>query len=423
MNNKKPRVECGSSPAMASIKAVASAALLLYLIAVRLLRYRRVDAIKRKHGMLDSSNYGKLTADQAQDVLKDLVEMEFPKLFGFSIVFALFKTYGIPSVSSLLVSTRELSGPETASKRTADTGVLLLEFCMNKPSSQRSTEAIARMNYLHSRYIKAGKINNDDMLYTLSVFALEPTRWVNRYEWRQMSDLELCASGTFWKDVGDKMQIDFSPLPSYKQGWTDGNHWLRQVHEWSERYEAENMVPAKTNNKLALAHLDIIFLNLPKKLNIMGKYLVSVIVGERLRNAMVLPDPPLVVILAIETILGVRKYVIRHFMLPRPELLRKRYVSSLPEDNGRYSSIEYLSHPWYVKPTLKRRWGSRAWITRFLGRKLPGDDGNKYSPEGYLISEVGPRDLVGSGKSEMHADFIRIQGTTPGGCPFRSARK
>jgi hypothetical protein len=146
--------------------------------------------------MLDPSNYGKLTADQAQDVLKDLVEMEFPKLFGFSIVFALFKTYGIPSVSSLLVSTGELSSPETASKRTADTGVLLLEFCINKPSSARSTEAIARMNYLHSRYIKAGKIRNDDMLYTLSVFALEPARWINRYEWRKMSHLEMCASGT-----------------------------------------------------------------------------------------------------------------------------------------------------------------------------------------------------------------------------------
>ena len=368
--------------------------------------------------MLDPSNYGKLTADQAQDVLKDLVEMEFPKLFGFSIVFALFKTYGIPSVSSLLVSTGELSSPETASKRTADTGVLLLEFCMNKPSSIRSTEAIARMNYLHSRYLKAGKIRNDDMLYTLSVFALEPARWINRYEWRQMSDLELCACGTFWKDMGDKMQINFSPLQSHKQGWSDGNHWLREVQEWSEHYEAENMIPAATNNKLALAHLDILFLNLPKGLNVMGKYVVSVIVGERLRRAMMLPDAPWVVSLAIEGILDVRKYIIRHMMLPRLELMRKQYVSSHPEDNGRYSSVEYLSHPWYVKPTFKRRWGSRAWITRLLGRKLPGDDGNKYSPEGYLISDVGPQSLVGSGKREMRTDFERIQRARPGGCPF-----
>ena len=150
------------------------AALLLYLKLVRCLRYRGVESIKRKHDMLDPRNNSKLTADQAQDVLQELVEMESPKLMGFSIVFALFQTYGIPSVSSLLASTSELSGPETASKRTADTGVLLLEFCLYKPSSNRSTEAIARMNYLHRRYIKAGKISNDNMLRTLSVFSLEP---------------------------------------------------------------------------------------------------------------------------------------------------------------------------------------------------------------------------------------------------------
>jgi hypothetical protein len=155
----------------------------------------------------------------------------------------------------------------------------------------------------------------------------------------------------------------------------------------------------------------------------MGKYVVSVIVGERLRKAMMLPDPPWIVNLAIESILGVRKYIIRHLMLPRLELVRKQYVSSNPEDNGRYSSVEYLSHPWYVKPTFQRRWGSRAWITRLLGRKLPGDDGNKYSPEGYLISEVGPRSLVGSGKPEMRTDFERIQGAKSGGCPFSTPCK
>ena len=136
---------------MAHTNVLIAGLIAAYLLVVRLLRYRRVNAIKHKHGMLDRSNFATLTADQAQDVLKELVEMEFPKFMGFSIVFALFKTYGIPSVSSLLVTTGELSGPETASKRTADTGVLLLEFCLNKPSSERAIEAIARMNYLHSR--------------------------------------------------------------------------------------------------------------------------------------------------------------------------------------------------------------------------------------------------------------------------------
>ena len=390
----------------------------LYLLTVRLCRYRRIDAIKCKHGMPNRSDFATLTADQAQDILQELVEMEFPKLMGFSIVFALFKTYGLPSVSSLLVSTGELSGTETASKRTADTGVLLLEFCLNKQSSQRSTEAIARMNYLHSRYIKAGKITNVDLLYTLSVFALEPVRWVGKYEWRQFSDLELCASGTFWRAIGDKMEIDYSPLPSYRDGWTDGIHWLDEIRTWSEEYERVKMVPAETNRKLALAHLDVIFINLPQSLNTVGKHVVSVVVGERLRKAMMLPNAPKAGSFAIETLLLLRRLVLRHLTLPRPEFMRKKYISSRPETNGRYSAREYLSHPWYVKPTLKRRWGVKAWVTWLLGRKLPGDDGNKYNPEGYVIAEIGPAKLQESGSKEMRADLERMRATSLGGCPF-----
>lgn len=368
--------------------------------------------------MLTRVDFAALTADQAQDVLKDLVEMEFPKLMGFSIVFALFKTYGIPSVSSLLVKTGELSGMETASRRTADTGVLILEFCLNKPSSARATEAVARMNYLHSRYLKSGKISNDDMLYTLSVFALEPMRWVNKYEWRRLSDLELCASGTFWKAMGNKMEIDFTPLPSHFKGWTDGLAWLDEIREWSEQYEREHMVPAETNHNLALAHLDVIFINIPTSVKIVGKYLVSVLVGDRLRKAMMLPTAPWYYTSAIENFLFLRRLMMRHLVLPRLELQRKQYIASELESNGRYSSREYLSHPWYVKPTFKRRWGAKAWVTWMMGRKLPGDDGNRYNPEGYLISEVGPVRLASSGAKEMEVDLIRLRQANPGGCPF-----
>ena len=297
--------------------------LLLYVATVKLFRFRRREAIKQKHAMLNRANFAHLTADQAQDVLQELVEMEFPKLMGFSIVFALFKTYGIPSVSSLLISTGELASSETASKRTADTGVLLLEFCLNRPSSARSAEAIARMNYLHSHYIKAGKISNDDMLYTLSLFALEPVRWINSFEWRKLSDFEQCASGTFWKAIGDKMEISFSPLPSFADGWSDGLHWLNEVREWSEQYERAHMLPAKTNQKLALAHLDVIFLNLPERARILGQYLVSALVGERVQKAMMLPVPPWYFQSAIEFCVVSRKLILTPPDPPSPRVHAK----------------------------------------------------------------------------------------------------
>jgi hypothetical protein len=227
-----------------------------------------------------------MTTDDAQSILKDLTEMEFPKIMGLSIIFALFKTYGIPSVSSLLVVTGQLAKPESASKRTADTGVLFLEFILNKPSSERTIKAISRMNYLHACYQKSGQIKNSDMLYTLSLFTLEPVRWVQMYEWRDLTDIELCACGTFWKAMGDAMLISFEDLPSSKSGWTDGLHWLEEVRTWSGMYEAKNMIPATTNKQLAESHLDVLFLSVPTWLNEVGKRVVSVFVGERLREAM-----------------------------------------------------------------------------------------------------------------------------------------
>ena len=44
-----------------------------------------------------------------------------------------------------------------------------------------------------SIYRKANLISNDDMLYTLGLFALEPIRWISMYEWRSLTDMERCA--------------------------------------------------------------------------------------------------------------------------------------------------------------------------------------------------------------------------------------
>ncbi|KAL8755070.1 MAG: hypothetical protein Q9199_003891 [Rusavskia elegans] len=146
-----------------------------YLFLVHLLRYSRLRST-----VLHYSD--KFTQQRAMDVLtafhihNDLIELEFPFTFSAATTFALFKSYGIPSISSLLVHTNQLAGPPLASsKRYADTGALLLEAVLNEPGSQRSLEALARINYLHDRWRNKGKgkgIRDDDMLYTLSLFRL-----------------------------------------------------------------------------------------------------------------------------------------------------------------------------------------------------------------------------------------------------------
>lgn len=144
------------------------------------------------------------------------------------------------------------------------------------------------MNYLHDGYRKQGKILDSDMLYTLSLFALEPSRWTNKYEWRQLTDMELCAIGTFWKSLGDAMEIPYDALPSSEAGWTDGLQWLDELKEWSLEYEKEKMIPAESNKQLAASTIDILMVNVPKKLRGIAKNFVSAILEDRLRTSMML---------------------------------------------------------------------------------------------------------------------------------------
>ena len=194
----------------------------------------------------------------------------------------------------MLVTTGQLEKPETISKRVADTGTLILEFVLNPPSSRRAQEAITRMNWLHQRHQQAGKIRNPELLYTLSLFALEPMRWITKYEWRELTDLERCAHGSLWKHIGDAMNIDYSPLPSSRSSelnrqrgtWTDGLSWLEELSAWSIEYENTHIRIAESNKKLSFASIDLLMINLPfTSWKRAGRLAYSALISDELRAA------------------------------------------------------------------------------------------------------------------------------------------
>ena len=51
---------------------------------------------------------------------------------------------------------------------------------------ERRDIALERLNEIHGKY----PIRNEDYLYTLSLFILEPIKWINKYEWRKLDPLE-----------------------------------------------------------------------------------------------------------------------------------------------------------------------------------------------------------------------------------------
>lgn len=242
---------------------LAALLLLAYPLLCSALRFQRINSLRRKYPYGRSRAWAAMTDDAAYAVIQALSELECPAVFEKGLQFALFRTYGIPSVSALLVQTAQLTRGENVGKRYADTAALLVEMYANAPGSERAAEAFARLNYLHGRYIRAGRIGNDDMLYTLALFMTQPVRWVDRYEWRRVTELERCAMGVWHKSMGDGMQIGFQALEGSRRGWRDGLQFYDELAAWMERYEREMMRPHRDNYHTAVQTRVLLMSTLP----------------------------------------------------------------------------------------------------------------------------------------------------------------
>jgi len=381
------------------------------------MRFRRSFATEEKYPDVAWERWCRMTPDQAQEILQGLIEYEFPFAFGASVSFALLKVYGIPSISRLLVRTGEFSDIKKVSKRTADTGVLLLEFCLNKPSSQRHIEAVARMNSLHEPYIRQKEVSQTDMLYTLSLFVLEPIRFIEKREWRDLSHVEVAAIGTFWKAVAEEMNIDYATiLPKSESYYCDGFEFVQRLEVWSAFYEIRRMQPAESNRKLVDAQIEGLLYNLPNSFKTFGLWMISSLAEDHVLRAIGLYRPPTIFRILLKMFWTLRRWVMRYLMLPRST--PRKYIEENSGSKDKHQLTDYLIHPWYVNPTFSNRWGLRAYTNRVFERKNPGDDGSTFLPEGYRIDEVGPAVGAGMGKDWMEKERARLQDLDLGKCPF-----
>ncbi|KAI9928851.1 hypothetical protein ASPWEDRAFT_348221 [Aspergillus wentii DTO 134E9] len=409
-------------PTTSSSSQIFSYALVLlvsYPILISLLRFRRVNRLHQKYAKYSTrESLAQMTDDEAFEIQQAMVKFEFPFFFITALQFALFRTYGIPSISKLLVKTGEFSNAETSFKRYSDTNILIQEFMGNAPTSKRAYSGLARTRYMHSGYRASGKILDDDMLYTLGLFAIQPVRFVESYEWRKMTDLERCAMGTFWKSVGDGLDISYDKLPSGKTGFRDGVQWLEEIAAWSDEYEAQNMVPHPANRETADQTTPVILYMVPKPLEQFGLKFVSFMMDERLRKAMYYDPPSPSQAKLFSSLLSIRKFTMRYLAFPRPNFLPYETTTNEPDENGRFFVTSWDADPYYVKPSLWNRWGPIAWITWALGRPLPGDEGGKYYPQGYHTENAGPKSFEGKGLPYLEKTVEEYKTSRTGKCPF-----
>ncbi|KAL3446181.1 streptococcal 67 kDa myosin-cross-reactive antigen like family-domain-containing protein [Aspergillus insuetus] len=398
---------------------LSAAVLAAYLLLARSLRFRRLKRLQRVYGKYSTrEEMATMTDHDAWEIQKMMLIMEFPSASLKALQFALFRTYGIPTISGLLLRTSQFSNPATSFKRYADTGALIGQFMAFDPTSDRAQTAIARTKFLHTGYRSSGKILESDMLYTLSLFALEPIRFIAMFEWRELSDLEQCAIGTYWKSLGDALEISFAVLPSGPHGFKDGLHFLEELREWSLKYEMDYMKPTPQNKEVAEKTMDVLLYAVPKVLRPIGVNFASCVMDDRLREAMMYPQPPAIYKAIFSSLVTLRRFYLSHLALPRANFQRIDIFTDKPNEYGRYYVNLYEAIPYYVKPTLWNRWGPGAWVSWAMGMPLPGDDDDRYYPRGFDLEDLGPKYFEGKGRKSVAEIREQLKKERRGQSPF-----
>lgn len=145
------------------------------------------------------------------------------------------------------------------------------------------SQAIGRINYLHSPYIKSGGILNQDLLYVLCASLAAPIRFIKLFEWRELEDMELAALGTFWKYIAEMMDIDFKSELG-KDEWADGVELVEDLTAWAAKYELEHMEASPDVQKLGKILVELLLSAYPKFLQPTIQGAVLVLMGDRLRQ-------------------------------------------------------------------------------------------------------------------------------------------
>ncbi|CAG8058078.1 unnamed protein product [Penicillium olsonii] len=399
--------------------SIAMTAFMGYMILVRILRYKRMVHISAAfvHGGRELSS---MTTDEAHEIISQLQELEFPYAFGKARKIALLKAGAIPSMSKLFAVTGQ-NNKKNAGKRAVDTEILLREAQSKPRDSDRYMRAVARMNYLHARYRKANKITDDDLLHTLGDGLFEIVNIVGREEWRDLTDVELCALGIFHKNLGEDMGIPFHNLPSSEEGWENGLDFATELQNWTLRYEKEVAKPTATNDQYVRVYVDSALSSLPNFVRSAVRQMLGASLDDVMRTSLQLESPGLILSTLLRSIQEVRKLFLRHLALPRIEAIK--LVNETPNANtGLYGFGRKTLQPWYMEPSFQSSWGPGAMLVRALGGKVPGSRGDRYHPQGYNLMTIGPEPQKEKGEEDMLSDIEVIRARTMTSCPFSQAK-
>jgi hypothetical protein len=239
---------------------------------------------------------------------------EFPFDTTRSLEFALFRSFGVPSVSALLARTGEFV--HRAQKRYDDTDIIVSELMEWGYDSDRGKRALRRMNQLHGRFA----IANEDFLYVLSTFVCEPIRWNARFGWRPMCVQERLGLFTFWREVGRRMNLKDLPA-SYEE-----------FERFNVACEKQHFRYTEANHRVGSATVELFCSWFPRLLAPLVRQAMYALMDEPLLEAFGFPRPSGLMRVLVTGGLKVRARVLR--WLPprrRPRLRTRMRQRSYPD--------------------------------------------------------------------------------------------
>ncbi len=198
---------------------------------------------------------------------------EFPFDFTRALEFALFRTFAVPSIASLLDRTGEFA--HRPQKRYDDTDIIVSELLEHGYDSARGAAALRRMNEIHGRF----PIANSDYLYVLSTFVFEPVRWVDRYGWRPMCVRERLGLFYFWREVGRRMGIEDLP-----EGYDE-------FERFNVEYERSQIRFTEQSRRVGSATRDLFLSWFPRPLWPLVRRAIYAMLDEPLLGAFDFPRP------------------------------------------------------------------------------------------------------------------------------------
>jgi hypothetical protein len=253
-------------------------------------------------------------ADHRRIVYLDVC-FEFPWDTTRALELALFRTFAVPSIASLLDSTGEFD--RAAQKRYDDTDLILSTIVEAGYDSEEGKRAIRQMNRIHGRL----EISNEDFLYVLSSFVFEPIRWNARFGWRPLIETEKLATFEYWRAVGQRMAIREIP-ESYED-----------FERFNEEYEQREFRQTEASRRVGASTRDMFlswFPGLPRRF---GAQAIYALMDEPLLEAFGFPKPPRAVRTAVENALRARARIVA--VLParrRPRLRVQRRTKTYGRD-------------------------------------------------------------------------------------------